>query len=52
MAQGRLRAFDEGGADVGDAEVGLVRGGDVVVDDGAELEGHVVLGHAYLEGDL
>ena len=52
VAEGRLGAFDEGLADVGDAEGGFVGGGDVVVDYGGELEVHVVFGHADLFGDL
>jgi hypothetical protein len=42
VAEGGLRALDEGLADVGDAEGGFVGGGDVVVDDGGELEVDVV----------
>ena len=42
VAEGGLRALDEGLADVGDAEGGFVGGGDVVVDDGCELEVDVV----------
>ena len=34
VAEGGLGTFDEGLADVGDAEGGFVGGGDVVVDDG------------------
>lgn len=52
MAQGGLGAFDEGLADVGDAEGGFVRGGDVVVYHGGEVEGDVVFGHADLFGDF
>lgn len=52
VPEGGLRALDEGLADVGDAERGLVRGGDVVVDYGGELEVDVVFGHADLFGDL
>lgn len=43
MAQGGLGALDEGLADVGDAEGGLVGRGDVVVDDRGEPEVDVVL---------
>lgn len=39
-------------AHVGDAERGLVGGGDVVVDDGSEIEVDVILCHAYLSRDL
>lgn len=42
VAEGGLRALDEGLADVGDAEGGFVGRGDVVVDDGCELEVDVV----------
>ncbi len=48
VAEGRLGAFDEGLADVADAEGGFVRGGDVVVDYRGELEVDVVFGHADL----
>ena len=48
MAEGGLCALDEGLADVADAEGGLVRRGDVVVDDRCEVQGDVVLGHADL----
>ena len=48
VAQGGLRALDEGLADVGDAEGGFVRGRDVVVDHRGEVHGDVVLGHAHL----
>lgn len=52
VAEGGLRAFDKGLADVGDAEGGFVRGRDVVVDHGGEVQGDVVFGHADLSGDL
>ena len=52
MSQRRLRALDQRLANVGDAEGGLVRRRDVVVDDGGQVEGDVVLGHADLAGDL
>lgn len=52
VAQGGLGALDEGLAQVGDAEGGLVRAGDVVVDDGGEGQVDVVLGHADLLGHL
>ena len=48
VAEGGLGAFDEGLADIGDAEGGFVGGGDVVVDHGGELEVYVVFGHADL----
>lgn len=50
VAQGGLGALDEGLLDVGDAKGGLVRGGDLVVDDRGQVEGNVVLGHADLAG--
>lgn len=52
MAQGGLGTLDQGLADVGDSESGLVRADDVVVDDTGEVEVDVVLGHAHLLGDL
>ena len=52
VTQGRLGALDQRLAHVGDAEGGLVGGGDVVVDYGGEVQGYVVLGHADLLGDL
>jgi len=47
-----LCAFDEGLADVGDAKGGFVRGCDVVVDYGGEVQGYIVFGHADLLWDL
>ena len=52
VAEGGLRAFDEGLADVADAERGFVGRGDVVVDDGGQVQGDVVFRHANLLGDL
>lgn len=52
VAQGGLGTLDQGLADVGDAEGGLVRADNVVVDDAGEVEVDVVLGHAHLLGDL
>lgn len=52
VAQRRLGALDQGLAHVGDAEGGLVRRHDVVVDDRRQLQRHVVLGHADLLGHL
>lgn len=46
VAEGRLCSLDERLAEVGDAEGGLVRTGDVVVDDGRQGQVDVVLGHA------
>ena len=51
-AQRRLRALDQRLADVGDTKSGLVRGGDVVVDDRGQVDGDVVLGQAGLLGHL
>lgn len=52
VAQGGLGTLDQGLADVGDSEGGLVRADDVVVDDAGEVEVDIVLGHAHLLGDL
>ena len=52
VAEGGLRTLDEGLADVADTEGGFVGGGDVVVDDGGEVQGDVVFSHADLFGDL
>ena len=52
VTQRRLRALHQGLANIGDAEGCLVRGGDMVVDNGCEVQGNVVLGHADLFGDL
>lgn len=52
VAEGGLGALDEGLADVGDAEGGLVGGYDVVVDDRGEVDTDVVFGHADLLGDF
>lgn len=52
VAEGRLCALYEGLSDVADAECGFVGGRDVVVDDGGEVQGYVVFGHADLAGDL
>jgi hypothetical protein len=48
VSQRGLGAFDQGLAHVRDAEGGLVWGDDVVVDDGREVNGDIVLGHAHL----
>lgn len=48
MSQSGLGALHECLSDVGDAERGLVWRGDLVVDDGGEIEGDIVLGHANL----
>lgn len=52
MAQCCLGTLDEGLFDVGDAKGGLVRRGDLVVDDGGQGERDVVFGHADLARDL
>lgn len=48
MTQSGLSALHESLSDVGDAEGGLVWSGDLVVDDGGQVEGDIVLGHAHL----
>ena len=50
VAQSGLGTLDERLSDVGDTEGGLVWGDDLVVDDGGQVEGDVVLGHADLRG--
>jgi hypothetical protein len=52
VAQGCLCALYEGLADVADAESSLVRARDAVVDNGCQLQRHVVLRHADLLGHL
>lgn len=52
VAEGGLRALDERLADVADAESGFMGRGDVVVDDGGQVQGDIVFGHADLLGDL
>ena len=52
VAESGLRTLDKGLADVADTEGGFVGGGDVVVDDGGEVQGDVVFSHADLFGDL
>lgn len=52
MAQSGLRALHKRLTHVGDTERGLVGRGDVVVDDGGEVEVDVILGHANLSRDL
>ena len=52
VAEGGLGALDEGLADVGDAESGFVRGGNVIVDYGGELEVYIVFSHTDLFGYL
>lgn len=52
MSQSSLGALHEGLANIVDAESGLVRSNDVVVDDGREAQSNVVLGHADLLRDL
>lgn len=48
MAQCSLGTLHECLANVGDTECGLVRRDDLVVDDGGQIQGHVVLGHTDL----
>jgi hypothetical protein len=52
MTQRRLCTLDKCLADVADAEGGLVRRRDAVVNDGRKLQRDIVLGHADLLGDL
>ena len=52
VSERSLGALDQGGADVGDAEGGLVRARDVIVDDRGQSQVDVVLGHAHLFGHL
>ena len=52
VAQGGLSTLNQGLADVGDSEGGLVRTDDVVVDNTGKVEVDVVLGHADLLGHL
>ena len=52
VAECSLGALDEGLADVGDAEGGFVRRGDVVVNDGGQGESHVIFGDTGLFRDL
>lgn len=52
VAQGSLSALDKGLADVGDAEGGLVRADDVVIDDRGQVQGDIVLCHADLLRNL
>ncbi len=52
VAQSGLRALNEGLADIGDAKGSLVGADNVVVDDGGQVDGDVVLGHADLLGDF
>jgi hypothetical protein len=52
VTQSSLRALDERLLDVADAEGGLVRRRDAVVNDRRELQRDVVLGHADLLGDF
>lgn len=52
VAERRLRALHKRLPHVGDAKGRLVRRGDVVVDDGGQVEGDIVLGHADLARDF
>ena len=48
MTESGLRALDESLTDVANTKGGFVWRYYVIVDDGGEVEGHVVLGHADL----
>lgn len=48
MSESGLSTLNQGLADVGDAKSSLVRGGDVIVDDGGEVESDIVFSHANL----
>jgi hypothetical protein len=52
VPQGGLGSFDQGLTDVADAESGLVRRNNVVVDHRSEVDCDVVFGHADLLGDF
>lgn len=52
VSQSGLSALDEGLTHVSDAEGCLVRADDMVVNDGGQMQGNVVLGHADLLGDF
>lgn len=52
VAKRGLGALNQGLADIGDAEGGLVGADNVVVDDRGQVDSDVVLGHADLLGDL
>lgn len=52
MSQSCLCTFDERLSDVGDTESGLVGRNDVIIDDGGQVEGDVILGHADLSRNL
>lgn len=52
MAQSSLGTLHKSLSDVVDAKSSLVRRDDMVVDDGRESQGDVVLGHAHLLGNL
>jgi hypothetical protein len=52
MTKSGLGTLNESLADVGDTEGGDVGRDDVVVDNGGEVEGDIVLGHADLLGNL
>lgn len=52
LAKRGLSALDKRLSDIGDTERSLVRGDDVVVDNGGQVQRDIVLGHADLAGDL
>ena len=52
VSQSSLGTLDKRLSDVADTEGGLMRRNDVIVDDGSEIQGNVVLGHADLARHL
>lgn len=52
LAKRGLSALDKRLSDIGDTKRSLVRGDDVVVDYGGQVQSDIVLGHADLAGDL
>jgi len=52
MTECGLCTFNKSLTDIRDTESCLMWGGDVVVDDGGQMEGNVVFGHANLLGNL
>ena len=48
MAQSGLSSLNQSLSDIGDAECGFVRRGNVVVDDRSQIESNIVFGHAHL----
>lgn len=52
MAEGGLGSFDESLPNVRNAEGSLMRRDDVIIDDGCQMQVHVVFGHADLLWNL